>query len=88
MNLVSPVDEMSKGSGFIEELQLSASQRISSMPKDFLKKYVAYAKKHVHPQLSREAEDTLEKFYLHLRSQLTMSSELPVTALNLQTLIR
>ena len=58
------------------------------MPTDFLKKYVAYAKKHVHPQLSNEAMDTLEKFYLHLRSQLTVSSEIPVTARNLQMLIR
>jgi replicative DNA helicase Mcm len=35
---------------------------------DLFRKYVAYAKSHYTPKLTREAEDTLREFYLSLRN--------------------
>jgi len=62
------------------------------IPKDLFRKYVAYAKQRIKPELTDEAVEELRKFYVELRNR-PVSSEsamrpIPISARQLQALIR
>ncbi|MBU2616644.1 MAG: hypothetical protein KKB79_01530 [Nanoarchaeota archaeon] len=62
------------------------------VPKDLLRKYVAYAKQKVKPELSKEAVSEIKKFYVDLRNMPVSSDSatrpIPISARQLQALIR
>jgi len=59
------------------------------IPPDLLRKYIAYARKNVHPVLTPEAAKRIEQFYLELRSiGEAPTSPVPITARQLEALIR
>jgi replicative DNA helicase Mcm len=59
------------------------------IPPDLLRKYIAYARKNVHPVLTPEAAQKIEQFYLELRSVgEAPTSPVPITARQLEALIR
>ncbi|WP_457753311.1 LAGLIDADG family homing endonuclease [Thermococcus sp.] len=61
---------------------------------DLLKKYIAYARKNIHPVLSREAMDEILHYYVKMRKGLKRTTEaegvkpIPITARQLEALIR
>jgi len=62
------------------------------IPREILRKYVAYAKQKIKPELSDEAVEEIKKFYVDLRNK-PVSSEsalkpIPISARQLQALIR
>ncbi|GBE19573.1 replicative DNA helicase [archaeon BMS3Abin17] len=62
------------------------------IPRELFRKYVAYAKQRVKPELSEEAISEIKKFYIDLRNR-PVSSEsalrpIPISARQLQALIR
>ena len=62
------------------------------IPRDIFRKYVAYAKQRIIPNLSEEAIAEIKKFYIDLRNK-PVSSEsairpIPISARQLQALIR
>jgi len=62
------------------------------IPRDLFRKYIAYAKQRIVPELTDEAVDELRKFYVELRNR-PVSSEsamrpIPISARQLQALIR
>jgi len=58
------------------------------IPIDFLKKYVAYARKNCHPKLSHEAGEALKNFFVGLREKVTEDSPIPITLRQYEALIR
>ncbi len=64
------------------------------IPYDLLKKYIAYARKNVHPVLSREAMDEIKRYYVKMRKGLKRGGDedgvqpIPITARQLEALIR
>ncbi len=64
------------------------------IPYDLLKKYIAYARKNIHPVLSREAMDEILHYYVKMRKGLRKTTEtegvkpIPITARQLEALIR
>ncbi|WP_056934955.1 LAGLIDADG family homing endonuclease [Thermococcus barophilus] len=64
------------------------------IPYDLLKKYIAYARKNIHPVLSREAMDEILHYYVKMRKGLKRTTEsegvkpIPITARQLEALIR
>jgi len=62
------------------------------IPREIFRKYVAYAKQRVKPELSDEAVDTIKKFYVDLRNKPVASESavrpIPISARQLQALIR
>lgn len=63
------------------------------IPYDLLKKYIAYARKNVHPVLSREAMEEIKRYYVKMRKGLRRGDEdgvqpIPITARQLEALIR
>ncbi|MCD6372154.1 MAG: DNA replication protein [Thermococcus sp.] len=64
------------------------------IPHDLLKKYIAYARKNIHPVLSREAMEEIKRYYVRMRKGFRRSSDdegvqpIPITARQLEALIR
>jgi replicative DNA helicase Mcm len=72
-------------------LKLRHYGEIEDEPKiapDLLKKYVAYARKNVHPKLSHDAGDALKDFFVGLREKVTEDSPIPITLRQYEALIR
>ncbi|MHA2353530.1 MAG: minichromosome maintenance protein MCM, partial [Candidatus Thorarchaeota archaeon] len=62
---------------------------ISTIPPDFLKKYIGYANRYVIPQLTPEAAEVIENFYVDLRKSAEGgASPVPITARQLESLVR
>lgn len=56
---------------------------------ELLRKYIAYARKNIHPTLTDEAMKVLEEFYVSMRSSATdEDSPVPITARQLEAIIR
>jgi replicative DNA helicase Mcm len=55
---------------------------------DFLKKYIAYANRYVLPQLTTEAAEVIENFYVGLRKSAEGGAAVPITARQLESLVR
>ncbi len=50
--------------------------------------YVSYARKFVHPRLSKAAAKVLQRLYLTMRSEASLGTSMPVTTRHLESLIR
>ncbi|XP_023249266.1 DNA helicase MCM8, partial [Seriola lalandi dorsalis] len=71
-----------------ERLQIPAGETVDPIPACLLRKYISYARQYVHPSLSPEAAQTLQDFYLSLRSQSHSADTTPITTRQLESLIR
>ncbi|KAJ0983920.1 hypothetical protein J5N97_002276 [Dioscorea zingiberensis] len=58
------------------------------LPGSLLRKYIAYARNFVFPRMSRPAAEILQKFYLRLRDHNTSADGTPITARQLESLVR
>jgi len=62
------------------------------IPRDLFRKYIAYSKQRIKPQLSDEAVAEIKKFYVDLRNKPVSSDSatrpIPISARQLQALIR
>ncbi|XP_076938678.1 putative DNA helicase MCM8 [Bidens hawaiensis] len=58
------------------------------LPGPLLRKYIAYARTYVFPRMSKEAAKILQDFYLKLRDRNTSADGTPVTARQLESLVR
>ncbi|MBU4308207.1 MAG: hypothetical protein KJ566_00220, partial [Nanoarchaeota archaeon] len=82
-------DEMIASHVLLEHVKAGEEMTI---PRDIFRKYVAYAKQRVKPELSDDAVREIKKFYVDLRNR-PVSSEsalrpIPISARQLQALIR
>ncbi len=65
------------------------SATVPPLPPDFLKKYIGYANRYVIPQLSPEASEEIENFYVNLRKSAEGgAAPVPITARQLESLVR
>ena len=65
---------------------------MNPIPLYFVRKFIAYARRYVHPRLSPEAAAVLQKKYLEMRSagegQQNSTDSIPITTRQLESLIR
>ncbi|XP_054655185.1 DNA helicase MCM8 isoform X1 [Dunckerocampus dactyliophorus] len=71
-----------------DRLKIPAGETSDPIPACLLRKYISYARHYVHPVLSPEAAQTLQDFYLSLRSQSLSADCTPITTRQLESLIR
>ncbi|KAJ1810048.1 DNA replication licensing factor mcm8, partial [Coemansia sp. RSA 2598] len=71
-----------------EQLMVRPGENIDPLPAGLLRKYVAYARKYVHPRLSAEATQRLKEFYLELRKSHRAIDSTPITTRQLEALVR
>lgn len=55
---------------------------------ELLRKYIAYARKQINPKLTDEANQVLEEFYVSMRGSGEEESPIPITARQLEAIIR
>jgi len=65
---VPNVEQDEKLATHILETRLKPSRVEPLIKPDFLRKYIAYARKNCKPEMTREAAEKLKKFYLEMRS--------------------
>lgn len=53
-----------------------------------IRKYMSYSKKHITPTLTPDAAEVLKTFYITLRENNSSASSMPITARQLESLIR
>ncbi|CDP06703.1 unnamed protein product [Coffea canephora] len=58
------------------------------LPGPLLRKYIAYAKTYIFPRMTRPAAEILQRFYLQLRDHNTSADGTPITARQLESLVR
>ncbi|AEA46045.1 LAGLIDADG family homing endonuclease [Archaeoglobus veneficus] len=71
-----------------EELEAQAEEITPAIDPELLRKYIAYSKRTVFPVLTEEAKERIIDFYVSLRSKAKDNSAVPVTARQLEALIR
>jgi DNA helicase MCM8 len=72
-----------------QRLRRETSQfRDRTIDVETFRKYIAYARKYVHPVLTPAAAKVLQKLYLTMRSQSSLGESIPVTTRHLESLIR
>ncbi|KAK3016647.1 hypothetical protein RJ639_006742, partial [Escallonia herrerae] len=84
------IDLNVKTGSLISKLRLDSKKDsdFAPLPGSLLRKYVAYARTYVFPRMSRPAAEILQKFYLRLRDHSTSADGTPITARQLESLVR
>ncbi|KAF8719532.1 hypothetical protein HU200_024260 [Digitaria exilis] len=78
------------GNSVASRLRLHPTKDKNFTPLDgqFLRKYITYSREHVFPRMSKEAAAILKEFYLGLRNRSTCADGTPITARQLESLVR
>nr|XP_027071030.1 probable DNA helicase MCM8 isoform X3 [Coffea arabica] len=86
-----------RGSSSTLDIHWNIAARLRLDPKDsdfvplpgpLLRKYIAYAKTYIFPRMTRPAAEILQRFYLQLRDHNTSADGTPITARQLESLVR
>ncbi|KAL6142008.1 hypothetical protein ACLB2K_060292 [Fragaria x ananassa] len=82
--------DMSGGRSLVSRLKLDPKKDADfvPLPMQLLRKYIAYARTFVFPRMSKPAAEILQKFYLKLRDHATSADSTPITARQLESLVR
>ncbi|WP_128478975.1 minichromosome maintenance protein MCM [Halorussus pelagicus] len=71
------------------EVEEAAEQVAPEIDPDLLRKHIAYARRNCFPTMTNEAKDTIEDFYVDLRTKgADEDAPVPVTARKLEALVR
>ncbi|EOY07748.1 Minichromosome maintenance 8 [Theobroma cacao] len=87
---VEGIGMSAKGSSLVSRLRLGPKKDADfvPLPGPLLRKYIAYARTYVSPRMSKPAAEILQKFYLQLRDRSTSGDGTPITARQLESLVR
>ncbi|CAL4901187.1 unnamed protein product [Urochloa decumbens] len=78
------------GNSFASRLRLhpEKDKNFKPLSGQLLRKYISFAREHVFPRMSKAAGDILQDFYLKLRKRSTSVDGTPITARQLESLVR
>ncbi|GMH10098.1 hypothetical protein Nepgr_011939 [Nepenthes gracilis] len=84
------IDVRARSGSLISRLRLDPKKdrEFVPLPVPLLRKYIAYARSYVFPRMSRSAAEILQNFYLKLRDHNTSADGTPITARQLESLVR
>ncbi|CAI8614550.1 unnamed protein product [Vicia faba] len=87
---VEGVDLGARSGSLISKLKLDRRRDndFVPLPGQLLRKYIAYARSFVFPRMSKPAADIIQKFYLKLRDHNVSADGTPITARQLESLVR
>lgn len=87
MHQLGEILEKFKERGLKEELKVEIAKIEPAIEPELFRKYVAYAR-NIYPVLSEEAKQKIEEFYVTLRSRAKDNSPVPITARQLESIVR
>ncbi|KAG5550000.1 hypothetical protein RHGRI_015086 [Rhododendron griersonianum] len=84
------VEMSAKSDSLVSRLRLDPKKDADFVPLhgSLLRKYIAYARTFIFPRMSKPAAEILQKFYLKLRDNNTSADGTPITARQLESLVR
>ncbi|KAL3137863.1 DNA replication licensing factor mcm8 [Trebouxia sp. C0009 RCD-2024] len=82
------LDSAKEHSTLEERLKMYSDEAQDPLPMQLLQKYIAYARQFCHPVLSDDAKQILKEHYCQLRQDSLTNEGTPVTARQLESLIR
>ncbi|KAL3150551.1 DNA replication licensing factor mcm8 [Trebouxia sp. C0010 RCD-2024] len=82
------LDSAKEHSTLEDRLKIYSDEAQDPLPMQLLQKYIAYARQFCHPVLSDDAKQILKEHYCQLRQDSLMNEGTPVTARQLESLIR
>ncbi|PNY09978.1 DNA helicase mcm8-like protein [Trifolium pratense] len=87
---VEVVDLSVRSGSLISRLKLDRRKdsKFAPLPGQLLRKYIAYARSFVFPRMSKPAADIIQNFYLKLRDHNVSADGTPITARQLESLVR
>ncbi|GJX26241.1 probable DNA helicase MCM8 [Tanacetum coccineum] len=87
---VSSVDLDGNSGSLVTRLRLDPrnDRDFAPLPGPLLRKYIAYAKTYIFPRMTRPAAKILQEFYLKLRDRHISADGTPITARQLESLVR
>ncbi|XP_021865143.1 probable DNA helicase MCM8 isoform X2 [Spinacia oleracea] len=87
---IGRTDVSATSESLVSRLRLDARKdsEFVPLPAPLIRKYIAYARAFVFPKMSRSAADILQNFYLRLRDRNTSADGTPITARQLESLVR
>nr|GEU65863.1 probable DNA helicase MCM8 [Tanacetum cinerariifolium] len=87
---VSFVDLDGKSDSLVTRMRLDPrnDRDFAPLPGPLLRKYIAYAKTYIFPRMTRPAAKILQEFYLKLRDRNMSADGTPITARQLESLVR
>jgi replicative DNA helicase Mcm len=68
--------------------QHSEAASTAPVSSEMLRKYIAYVRQNIFPQLTDSAMEEIKSYYLQMRSQGASSKSIPITARQLEALVR
>ncbi|MEM2726685.1 MAG: minichromosome maintenance protein MCM [Archaeoglobaceae archaeon] len=87
MHQLGEMLEKFKGSGLGEDMKVKISKIEPAIDPELFRKYIAYAR-NIYPVLSEEAKQRIEEFYVSLRTKAKDNSPVPITARQLESIVR
>lgn len=87
MHQLGEMLEKFKESKVKEELKSKLSKIEPTINPELFRKYIAYAR-NIYPILSEEAKERIENFYISLRARAKDNSPVPITARQLESIVR
>ncbi|KAK6943754.1 MCM, AAA-lid domain [Dillenia turbinata] len=87
---IKDVDKNAQNGSLASRLRLDPKKDADfvPLPGPLIRKYIAYARTFVFPRMSKPAAEILQKFYLRLRDRNTSADATPITARQLESLVR
>lgn len=76
------------GAPLHERLKIRANEKMDLLPVELIQKYIAYARKNVHPKLTEDAALEIRNFYAEMRRAQQGMDSIPVTTRQLEALVR
>ncbi len=73
------------------KISANREQQVSEegqVEREFLKKYIAYARQHIRPVLSEEASEKIKSYYTKMRKMGKKSGSIPITPRQIEGLVR
>ncbi|KAM3325265.1 putative DNA helicase MCM8 isoform X1 [Capsicum chacoense] len=87
---VREIDMNTKQGSLVARLRLDPKKDSGfvPLPAPLLRKYIAYARTYIFPRMTKPAAEILQKFYLKLRDHNMSGDGTPITARQLESLVR
>ncbi|NOZ82157.1 MAG: minichromosome maintenance protein MCM [Candidatus Micrarchaeota archaeon] len=73
---------------YVLETRLDPKKVEPEIPPEFLRKFIAYVRKHCHPKMTREASEKIKEFYVKMRNMYAGEDTVAITLRQNEALVR
>ncbi len=87
-DIPSPEQDEALSEHILSLHQHPESRSSSLIPPDMLRKYIIYARRYIKPKITDEAKGLIKNFYQNLRARASSGGPIPITARQLEAIIR